>query len=186
MDDLREITRLIEALRPWLTQVVLVGGWAHRLHRFHPSANPPEYLPVTTKDADVALSLEEPMEGDIGAALEKQGFNSEFRGDRTPPVTHYHLGDDEGGFYAEFLVPLTGGRKQRNGELVPLTVNKAGVTAQKLRHLDILLIEPWSVMLEPSGDACHRGLGGGELCAEGRQLDRGVRGVVSGAVAGDE
>lgn len=150
MDDLKEIGKLIEALRPWLTQVVFIGGWANRLYRFHPKANPPEYLPITTKDADIALSLTEPIEGDIGEALKIAGFKLELRSDRTPAVSLYNLGKDDRGFYAEFLVPLIGGRTQRNGDLVPLTVNKAGITAQKLRHLDILLVEPWSVAFDES------------------------------------
>lgn len=31
------------------------------------------------------------------------------------------------------------------------TVARAGVTAQKLRHLDVLLVRPWAVRLEPGG-----------------------------------
>ncbi len=38
MEDLANFARLVEAIRPWLTHVVIVGGWAHRLHRFHPLA----------------------------------------------------------------------------------------------------------------------------------------------------
>lgn len=148
MDDLTEIGKLIGALRPWIAQVVIIGGWAHRLHRFHEDANPPLYLPVTTKDADIAFSLNEPMEGDMGEALANAGFKVDLRGERTPPVSHYHFGDENKGFYAEFLVPLQGGLLQRNGEPVPLTVNKAGVTAQKLRYLDILLIKPWTVVVD--------------------------------------
>ena len=155
MDDLKEIGKLIEALRPWLTQVVFIGGWANRFYRFHPKANPPEYLPITTKDADIALSLTEPIKGNIGKALENAGFKTELRSDRTPAVSHYYLGEEDRGFYAEFLVPLIGSRVQRNKELVPLTVNQAGITAQKLRHLDILLIEPWSVAF---GDSPSMGL----------------------------
>ena len=28
--------RLVAALEPWLDQIVVVGGWAHRLYRLHP------------------------------------------------------------------------------------------------------------------------------------------------------
>lgn len=35
-DDLVFFARLINALRPWLGQVVTAGGWAQRLHRVHP------------------------------------------------------------------------------------------------------------------------------------------------------
>ena len=40
MEDFEAFARLVTALRPWLGQLVVVGGWAHRLHRFHPRANP--------------------------------------------------------------------------------------------------------------------------------------------------
>jgi hypothetical protein len=40
--------RLIEAVRPWLAHLVIVGGWAHRLH--HPLAGKPPYLPLRTRD----------------------------------------------------------------------------------------------------------------------------------------
>ena len=109
MEDSEAFARLIRALRPWLGQVVIVGGWAHRLHRLHPLATTPAYEPIRTRDADVALSLHAPMEGDIRFALERQGFARAFLGTDTPPVTQYRLGEQDGGFYTEFLVPLTGG-----------------------------------------------------------------------------
>jgi hypothetical protein len=34
MEDLTNFARLIEAIRPWLAHVGIVGGWAHRLYRF--------------------------------------------------------------------------------------------------------------------------------------------------------
>lgn len=46
---------LVESLRPWLDQVVIIGGWAHRLYRLHPLAERPQYAPLATLDADVAL-----------------------------------------------------------------------------------------------------------------------------------
>ncbi len=146
MDDFADIARLVGALRPWLAHLVIVGGWAHRLHRFHRLANPPAYQPLRTRDADLAFSLRAPLEGDIGAALEAAGFSAELSGENTPPVTHYHLRGDDQGFYAEFLVPRTGGPLRRNGT-PDATVAKAGVTAQKLSHLDLLLKQPWQVGL---------------------------------------
>jgi hypothetical protein len=34
-----QFARLIGALDPWLTQVVIIGEWAHRLYRLHPVHN---------------------------------------------------------------------------------------------------------------------------------------------------
>jgi Nucleotidyltransferase len=148
-DEFADIARLIDALRPWLAHLVIVGGWAHRLHRFHPLANPPAYQPLRTKDADVAFSLKAPLEGDIGAALKAADFEQDFLGEHTPPVTHYRLGGDDQGFYAEFLAPRAGGPVRRDGK-PDATVTKAGVTAQKLRHLNLLLMHPWRVGLGAS------------------------------------
>lgn len=56
MDDLTALARLIEAIRPWLGHLVFVGGWAHRLHRFHPLAHPPAHQPIRTRDVDLAIA----------------------------------------------------------------------------------------------------------------------------------
>jgi hypothetical protein len=148
VEDAVSFARLVEAVRPWLGHLVIVGGWAHRLHRLHPLAGKPTYLPLRTRDVDVALSLQAPLEGNIREALENAGFSRLFRGDNAPPVTHYHLGDDDAGFYAEFLVPLQGGELKRNGK-PDVTATKAGINAQKLRHLEMLLDAPWSVRVGP-------------------------------------
>lgn len=149
MEDLRPFTKLIEALRPWLGHVVIVGGWAHRLHRLHPLAVPPQYTPLRTRDADVALSVRVPFAGDIGEALKKAGFEGHVSGEYTPPLTEYRLGDEHGGFHAEFLTPLYGNGFTRNGN-PDVTVSISGITAQKLRHLELLLTTPWSIRIGPN------------------------------------
>jgi len=101
-----------------------------------------------TRDTDLAFANQAPLAGDIKATLAAAGFNEELSGDHTPPVTHYALGDDDAGFYAEFLTPLQGSGMKRNGE-PDATVSKAGITAQKLRHVDILLVNPWVMRVGP-------------------------------------
>ena len=61
-----------------------------------------------TRDTDLAFANKAPIEGDIKAALFKQGFQEQLAGEHKPPVAHYTLGDENGGFYAEFLTPLSG------------------------------------------------------------------------------
>jgi len=48
-------SRLVESLRPWLDQVVVVGGWAHRLYQLHAFAQQLRYEPLATLDPDIAL-----------------------------------------------------------------------------------------------------------------------------------
>ncbi|HEU4559161.1 MAG TPA: GSU2403 family nucleotidyltransferase fold protein [Longimicrobium sp.] len=146
MDDLVALARLVDALRPWLGKLVVVGGWAHRLHRLSPLASAPRYQPVRTLDADLAFSLGEKLQGDIAAALKARDFREQLSGEHTPPVTRYTLGDEAQGFFAEFLTPLTGSGIRRNGT-ADATVRRAGVTAQKLRHLEVLLLDPITVRL---------------------------------------
>src|SRR5215470_8040587 len=51
-------SKFIGAVDPWLGEVVLIGGWAHRLYRFHPLARKLKYPPLTTLDGDVAVPSE--------------------------------------------------------------------------------------------------------------------------------
>ena len=146
MEDLANFARLIEAMRPWLIHLVIVGGWAHRLHRFHPLATDQEYQPLRTRDVDLAFSPTAPLDGDLSQALSKAGFEQELSGEFTPPVIHYRLGEEDTGFFAEFLTVKKGDGLRRDGQ-PDLTVSKAGITAQKLRHLELLLEAPWKVYI---------------------------------------
>jgi hypothetical protein len=38
--DIAGFSRLMTALDPWLDRVVIVGGWAHRLHHLHSACEP--------------------------------------------------------------------------------------------------------------------------------------------------
>lgn len=138
--------RLVAGLSPWLGQLVFVGGWAFRLYRLHPQADVPAYRPVVTLDADVAFAEGEHLEGNIRARLLDSGFVESLMGNHRPPVSQYTLGNDASGFYAEFLTPLSGSGRRRAGQPMA-TLARAGVTAQRLRHLDLLLEAPWQVTL---------------------------------------
>ena len=146
MDDFAAFARLLDALRPWLGHVIIIGGWSHRLHRFHPLSHPPAYAALRTKDADIAFSLSAPLTGDIAEAMKAAGFHEDLSGEHTPPITQYRLEGDDQNFSAEFLAPLHGSGLERNGQ-PDVTTAKAGVTAHKLRHVDVLLVSPWSVRL---------------------------------------
>lgn len=148
MNDLEAIAKLAQALSTWRDHLVFIGGWAHRIHRFDPRANKLDYQPVFTRDTDLAFANRAPIEGDIKAALIQHGFKEQLAGEYKPPVAHYTLGDEKGGFYAEFLTPLVGSGIRRSGEQ-DATMRMAGISAQKIRNLDILLVDPWVITLGP-------------------------------------
>ena len=53
--ELEAFSKFVVALAPWLDELVVVGGWAHRLYRLDPRARKLDYVPLTTLDGDVAV-----------------------------------------------------------------------------------------------------------------------------------
>jgi hypothetical protein len=110
-----------------------------------------EYQPLGTLDADVAmpatLAAGEP---DIRERLLAYGFAEEFAGGDHPPATHYCLGGEASGFYAEFLTPLIGSEYARDQKR-KATMEVAGVASQQLRYIELLLHHPWWINLESDG-----------------------------------
>lgn len=147
-DDER-FAHLVGALRPWLDRLVFVGGWAHRLHRSVPGLDAPPYPPLMTRDVDLAFAPRTGMTGDIKAALDAHGFRERLGSEHRPPIASYHLAEDPS-FFAEFLVPLSGSGVRRDGT-PDATLTEAGVSAQKLRHLDLLLHAPYVLDLRAGG-----------------------------------
>jgi hypothetical protein len=141
--DHRDFERLAAALRPWLDTLVIVGGWAHRLHFEHQLADDPGFQPVRTRDADVAFATNATLGGNIAQALRDAGFAEDLRSDETPPIAQYVLGESDQGFFAEFLTPLKGSGVRRDGS-EDVTTSRSGITAQKLRHLEVLMVAPWT------------------------------------------
>lgn len=148
--EYEQFARLIASLEPWLASVVIIGGWAHRLYRIHPSAQQVMYVPLMTLDTDVAVPARLQVTGqDVRERLMANGFEEERLGQDKPPATHYRLGDAKTGFYAEFLTPLFGAEHGRDGK--PKGTRRiAGVVSQQLRHLEILLYAPWTVGIDRS------------------------------------
>ena len=148
-NDLKNFASLVDALTPWLEQMVIIGGWAQRLYRLHHFAQPLDYEPLATFDTDVAVPVELPRRGeDIRERLVAKGFTEELLGETRPPAIHYRLIAGGTGFYAEFLTPLVGSANK--GGKRDATASIAGVSAQKLRHLELLLATPWQVEIGPA------------------------------------
>lgn len=89
--DLERLPKLLEALEPWLPQVVIVGGWAHRLFRYHPFAQSVQHEPLLTLDTDVAIPTVLEVRGqDLRQRLLGAGFKEQFLGKDQPPATTFH------------------------------------------------------------------------------------------------
>ena len=148
--EVEYFARLVDALEPWLDQVVIIGGWAHRLYRLHPLAQPLEYEPLGTFDTDIAVPLDLPATGEqIRARLLERNFREELMGNMQPPAAHYRVESGDNSFYAEFLTPLEGSAVKRGGRR-DVTARVSGVSVQKLRYLELLLQNPWDVMIAPA------------------------------------
>ena len=144
--DIEAFSKFIEALEPWLGEVVLIGGWAHRLYRLDSRARKLEYPPLTTLDGDVAVPPKlKQKESTVRTRLLDAGFQEEFVGDDRPPATHYHYGKG-GGFYVEFLAPLVGSEYDRRGRR-KATKEVSGISSQFLRYIELLMISPWKIEL---------------------------------------
>ncbi len=70
-------------------------------------------------------------------------------GDTQPPAAHYRVSNGDSSFYAEFLTPLEGSEIKRGGRR-DITARVSGVSVQKLRHLELMLQNPWGVMIAPA------------------------------------
>jgi hypothetical protein len=144
--ELEAFSKFVVALTPWLGELVVVGGWAHRLYRLDPRARKLDYVPLTTLDGDVAVPPKlKKEESNVRKSLLDAGFEEEFIGEDRPPATHYHYGNG-GGFYAEFLAPLEGSEYDRSGKR-KATKEVSGISSQLLHYIEILLISPWKVEL---------------------------------------
>ena len=98
-----------------------------------------------TLDTDIALLPGVPFrEQNIRSRLIAHGFEEEFHGYDQPPATHYRLGNVATGFYAEFLTPLVGAVRNRKGRRTA-TEEISGITSQRLRHVELLLLHPWTI-----------------------------------------
>lgn len=98
------------------------------------------------RDADIATPDHLPSRSpSLAKALVAAGFVPDLTGDRKLPVSKYYP-VDENGLYIEFIAQLQGGDYTRRGEPNDLLA-VSGITAQKLRHVDLLLFEPWELDL---------------------------------------
>jgi len=149
------LAHVLWTFRPYLDRLVLVGGFAVRLYELHPRASQATIRVLRTFDADFATANDRiPVVGESLTGLaEAAGFRRDFRGDHAPPVIKLVPKEAPAGpsgvdqYTIEFLSPLTGAPASRSGRVAATSDIQEGLTAQRLRYLDLLLEMPWSVSL---------------------------------------
>jgi hypothetical protein len=149
-DEREALSRVAQALAPFGAQFVVVGGWAHQLHWLSDLANPVEFEALRTEDLDIAAPQRVQAHGTpLDRALGLVGFRVDPSGDATPPSTRY-VYEPQPSFYLQFITPRTGSGLRRDGSKESAVVI-AGVVAECLRYVDLLLKRPWSIELTPRG-----------------------------------
>jgi hypothetical protein len=139
--------KIVRALDLYLDELVIVGAWSHRLLHFHPLATPPTFAPLMSEDTDVATPERLTLRSEsIADRLEAAGFRASLTGSDALPVARYYPDEDDRGLYVEFIAPLRGAGVTRKGEPDDILAI-AGITASKLRYVELLLHEPWKLEL---------------------------------------
>jgi hypothetical protein len=137
------IRELATHARPYMEDLVIVGGCASALYRHHELAALLPGEAIGTQDVDVACLPPIPPRGEspLFRTLESAGFSAEI---------HAELGPikfvSASGVEIEFLAPLTGAAHSRRGSPKQAIEVQSRVSAQQLRYLDLLLFEPWRVI----------------------------------------
>jgi len=143
--------RVIRAIEPYLPDMVIAGGCANALYRYHPQATATPIPKPMTKDLDLACepaSLGLAGRRPLADLIRDAGLIARLFGQTNPPVMKFSLEGSETGPEVELLCPLVGTPQRTNeGEMQAIALQDGGVTAQPLRYLDLLLFEPWEIDL---------------------------------------
>lgn len=150
----RMFVAAINVLRPYLDDVVCIGGCANALYRLHRLAADPAPPFLGTFDGDIALpsTLPQRTKEPLAELMMRAGFVEETFGSSAPPCVKYRPANEAMEGDIEFLCPLSGSRGGRRREPVAVEV-QPGLMAQPLRYLEVLSENPWRIDLsraEPS------------------------------------
>lgn len=138
--------QVLSAIRRNLEDFVLVGGFASFLYQFHERAKPVGLSPLLTYDIDLASRGRVSIRGGktVNESLSEIGLIEKFTGNCTPPLVKYFPKDKKPPLYVEFLTPLHGSENKRRASDVTQKI-QPDLSAQKLRFLDLLLKNPWTI-----------------------------------------
>ena len=140
----RFLLQAVRALGPYRTKVVLAGGCANALYRYHPGVAPSPIRPLVTFDVDVATPNKLPQsESSLQTALAAAGLQPS-PGDQ--PTNKYKTAPGAAETL-EFLCPITGTPTAVRTQFPTLIKIQGSCTAEALDYLDLLLMFPWSIDL---------------------------------------
>jgi hypothetical protein len=139
--ELEDLALVVTALGAYAEDLILVGGWAHRLFGLHPWARARDWEPLRTNDVDFAVPLDlKERKTLLSALLEQAGFQVDVKSIHTkPPLTRYRRSN----LLVEFVADLKGSATTRKGEAKDVEA-RAGITAERLRYVYPLQLRPWS------------------------------------------
>lgn len=97
----------VDVQRPYLDDIICIGGCANALYRHHDLASSPAPEYLGTKDSDWALPvrLAQRTAEPLAELMKKAGFVEELRGSAAEPVVKYRPKDDAIAADIEFLCP---------------------------------------------------------------------------------
>jgi len=141
-DEMQFLYRVLDTIQAYLQDIILIGGFASLLYRFHEEATQVDSHYLITYDVDLAAEGKIPIRGDnsIHDLLEKAGFECKLLGNFEEPIVKYYPTEiKESKYYVEFLSPLSGSGTKRNGKPDLIETIQKDLSAQKLRYLDLLM-----------------------------------------------
>jgi hypothetical protein len=129
--ELLTLLRTLDTLKPYLEEIVIVGGWVPFLYRRYGNM-PARHPSVRTTDIDIAVPRNVPDKGrpTIDSLLANAGYTVQILGS-SGAVVKYELATPP--TEIEFITPEIG----KPGE--PSVIVQSGLRAQALRYLQILL-----------------------------------------------
>lgn len=153
VEALSDLGRFLKVLGPYSRDAVVAGGMVPVIYRHLQAASAVRQRPMTTLDLDIAVPEKIAITGNksISALISEGGFDSHVRGSTHPPTTvyqHCRHGKELSNIYVELLTPLQGSDTAKDGSRKIQQEIQTSVTAQYIRYLDLLLIDPVSIPCE--------------------------------------
>jgi len=130
--ELLSLLRTLDTLKPYLEEIVIVGGWVPFLYRKYGEI-PARHPSVRTTDIDIAVPRQVPAKGrpTVDDLLSKAGYTVKLFGSDSPPIVKYELATPA--TEIEFITSEIG----KPGK--PAIFVQPGLIAQALRYVQILI-----------------------------------------------